>query len=159
QALTGGNEQFDDDRYRALLLATPRSLWTADSIAATVALVPGVRQVAVRDGAGGLDLAQSIFGQFNFLERLFAADRDPSSPYFCTVLVAPTEAAVWEGDNGLRTAVEQAIRDVRPVGIFPNVVRADQVFFTVQADVVTSGVPLPSGSEASRNSSPSALAL
>lgn len=159
QALTGGNEQFDDDRYRTLLLAAPRSLWTADSIAATVALVPGVRQVAVRDGAGGLDLAQSVFGQFNFLERLFAADRDPSSPYFVTVLVAPTEAAVWEGETGLRSAVEQAIRDVRPVGIFPNVVRADQVFFGVQADVVTSGVPLPSGSEASRNSSPGALAL
>lgn len=159
QAFTGGDEQFDDDRYRALLLAAPRSLWTADSIAATVALVPGVRQVAVRDGAGGLDLSQSVFGQFNFLERLFAADRDPASPFFVTVLIAPTEAAVWEGSTGLRAAVEQAIRDVRPVGIFPNVVRADQVFFSIQADVVTSGVPLPAGAVASRNLSPSALAL
>lgn len=159
QAFTGGDGQFDDDRYRALLLAAPRSLWTADSIAATVALVPGVRQVAVRDGAGGLDLSQSVFGQFNFLERLFAADRDPASPFFVTVLIAPTEAAVWEGSTGLRAAVEQAIRDVRPVGIFPNVVRADQVFFSVQADVVTSGVPLPAGAVASRNLSPSALSL
>ncbi|WP_439380791.1 hypothetical protein [Amycolatopsis lexingtonensis] len=159
QALTGGNAQFDDDRYRALLLAAPRSLWTADSIAATVALVPGVRQVVVRDGWGGLDLSQSIFGQFAFFERLFAADRDLSSPFFVTVLVAPTEAAVWEGAAGLRAAVQQAIRDVRPVGIFPDVVRAEQVFFTVQADVVTSGLPLPSGSVASRNLSPAALAL
>lgn len=159
QALTGGNAQFDDDRYRALLRAAPRSLWTAESIAATVALVPGVRQVAVRDGAGGLDLSQSIFGQFNFFERLFAADRDMSSPFFVTVLVAPTEAAVWEGGSGLRAAVQQAIRDVRPVGIFPDVVQAEQVFFTIQADVVTSGVPLPSGSVASRNLSPGALAL
>jgi uncharacterized phage protein gp47/JayE len=159
QALTGGNAQFDDDRYRALLLAAPRSLWTADSIAATVALVPGVRQVAVRDGWGGLDLSQSIFGQFNFMERLFAADRDMSSPFFITVLVAPTEAAVWEGTAGLRAAVQQSIRDVRPVGIFPDVVQAEQVFFTIQADVVTSGVPLPSGSVASRNLSPGALAL
>lgn len=159
QALTGGNAQFDDDRYRALLRAAPRSLWTADSIAATVALVPGVRQVAVRDGWGGLDLSQSIFGQFNFFERLFAADRDMSSPFFVTVLVAPTEAAVWEGGAGLRTAVQQAIRDVRPVGIFPDVVQAEQVFFTIQADVVTAGVPLPSGSVASRNLSPGALAL
>ncbi|MEV4146068.1 hypothetical protein AB0J40_20525 [Amycolatopsis sp. NPDC049691] len=159
QALTGGNAQFDDDRYRALLLNAPRSVWTADAIAATVALVPGVRQVLVRDGWGGLDLSQSIFGQFTFLERLFAADRDMSSPFFVTVLVAPTEAAVWEGASGLHAAVEQAIRDVRPVGIFPDVVRAEQVFFTVDADVVTSGVPLPSGSVAVRNLSPGALAL
>jgi uncharacterized phage protein gp47/JayE len=159
QALTGGEAQFDDDRYRALLLAAPRSLWTADSIAATVALVPGVRQVAVRDGWGGLDLSQSIFGQFNFMERLFAADRDMSSPFFVTVLVAPTEAAVWEGATGLRVAVQQAIRDVRPVGIFPDVVRAEQVFFTIEATVVTAGVPLPSGSVATRNLSPGALAL
>lgn len=159
QPLTGGNAQFDDDRYRALLLNAPRSVWTADSIAATVALVPGVRQVAVRDGWGGLDLSQSIFGQFNFFERLFAADRDMSSPFFVTVLVAPTEAAVWEGASGLRVAVQQAIRDVRPVGIFPDVVRAEQVFFTVDVDVVTSGLPLPSGSVAGRNLSPAALAL
>lgn len=159
QALTGGNAQFDDDRYRALLLNAPRSLWTAEAIAATVALVPGVRQVLVRDGWGGLDLSQSIFGQFTFLERLFAADRDLSSPFFVTVLVAPTEAAVWEGAAGLRVAVEQAIRDVRPVGIFPDVVRAEQVFVTIDAEVVTSGVPLPSGSVAVRNLSPGALAL
>jgi len=159
QALTGGNAQFDDDRYRALLLAAPRSLWTADSIAATVALVPGVRQVVVRDGWGGLDLSQSIFGQFSFFERLFAADRDMSSPFFVTVLVAPTEAAVWDGASGLRAAVQEAIRDVRPVGIFPDVVRAEQVFFTVDVDVVTDGLPLPSGSVASRNLSPAALAL
>lgn len=159
QALTGGEAQYDDDRYRALLLAAPRSLWSPESIAATVALVPGVRQVAVRDGWGGLDLSQSVFGEFDFIERLFAADRDLSSPYFVTVLVAPTEAAVWDGATGLRTAVQQAIRDVRPVGIFPDVVRADQVFFAVKADVLTSGVPLPPGSVANRNASPSALAL
>jgi hypothetical protein len=159
QALTGGNAQFDDDRYRALLLGAPRSVWTPESIAATVALVPGVRQVAVRDGWGGLDLSQSIFGQFNFIERLFAADRDLSSPFFVTVLVAPTEAAIFEGASGLRAAAQQAIRDVLPIGIFPDVVQAELVFFAVRADVLTSGVPLPSGSVASRNSSPSALAL
>jgi hypothetical protein len=82
-----------------------------------------------------------------------------SAPFFVTVLVAPTEAAVWEGAAGLRAAVQQAIRDVRPIGIFPDVGRAEQVFFTIEADVVTSGVPLPSGSVASRNLSPGALAL
>ncbi|MEV4050142.1 hypothetical protein AB0J55_03050 [Amycolatopsis sp. NPDC049688] len=159
QALTGGDTQFDDDRYRALLLNAPRSLWTAESIAATVSLVPGVRQAVVRDGAGGLDLSQSIFGQFDFFERLFAADRDMSSPFFVTVLVAPTEAAIWDGASGLRAAVQQAIRDVRPIGIFPDVVRAEQVYFTVDVDVVTAGLPLPSGALASRNLSPAALAL
>jgi hypothetical protein len=159
QALTGGNVQVDDDSYRALLLAAPRSVWTPESIAATVALVPGVRQVAVRDGWGGLDLSASIFGEFNFIERLFQADRDLSSPFFVTVLVAPTEAAIFDGPTGLRAQVQQAIRDVRPIGIFPDVVQADQVFFAVQAEVLTAGVPLPSGSVPSRNSSPSALAL
>jgi len=159
QALTGGNAQWDDDRYRALLLAAPRSLWTPEAIAATVALVPGVRQVAVRDGWGGLDLSQSIFGDFDFVERLFALDRDLASPFFVSVLVAPTEAAIWDGPGGLKAAVEQAIRDVRPIGVFPDVVEADQVYVAVQADVLTAGLPLPPGGIAGRNSSPSALAL
>jgi hypothetical protein len=158
-ALTGGEQYWDDERYRALLLAAPRSIWTADAIAATVALVPGVRQVSVRDGWGGIDLSQSVFGDFTFLERLFAVDRDLASPYFVSVLVAPTEAAVWDGPNGLQASVEAAIRDVRPVGVFPDVIEADQVFVGVQAEVVTTGLALPAGSTASTNSSPSALAL
>jgi hypothetical protein len=124
-----------------------------------VALIPGVRQVAVRDGWGGLDLSQSIFGDFDFIERLFATDRDLASPFFVTVLVAPTDAAIWAGPHGLKAEVEQAIADVRPIGVFPNVVRADQVFVAVEADVLTSGLPLPSGDVASRNSSPAAQAL
>jgi hypothetical protein len=158
-AFTGGSEQWPDERYRTLLLAAPRSIWTPESIASTVSLVPGVRQVVVRDGWGGLDLNQSIFGDFNFMERMFAADRDLATPYFVSVLVAPTEAAVWSGPNGLRAAVEQSIRDVRPVGVFPDVVQADQVFVAVQADVITRGLALPPGSPASTNDSPAALAL
>jgi hypothetical protein len=157
--LSGGEAQWDDQRYRALLLAAPRSLWTVEAIATTVSLVPGVRQVVARDGWGGLDLSQSIFGDFSFLERMFALDRDLASPYFVTVLVAPTEAAVWSGPGGLRAAVEEAIRDVRPVGVFPEVVQADQVFVAVQADVITRGLALPPGASASVNSSPAALAL
>ena len=158
-ALTGGEQHWDDDRYRALLLGAPRSVWSTDAIATTVSLIPGVRQVSVRDGWGGIDLSQSVFGDFTFLERLFATDRDLASPYFVSVLVAPTEAAVFDGPNGLRASVEAAIRDVRPVGVFPDVVEADQVFVGVQADIVTTGLALPAGSTASTNSSPSALAL
>jgi hypothetical protein len=157
--LSGGEQQWDDERYRALLLAAPRSVWSADAMATTVSLLPGVRQVTVRDGWGGIDLSQSVFGDFTFLDRLFAADRDLASPYFVSVLIAPTEAAVWEGPNGLRAAVEAAIRDVRPIGVFPGVVEADQVFLGVQADIITSGIALPAGSAASTNSSPAALAL
>ena len=158
-AMAGGEQQWEDERYRALLLAAPRSVWTAEAIATTVALVPGVRQVTVKDGWGGIDLSQSIFGDFTFVERLFAADRDLASPYFVSVLVAPTEAAIWDGQDGLRASVEAAIRDVRPVGVFPNVLEADQVYLGVQAAIVTNGLALPTGSVASTNTSPAALAL
>lgn len=158
-ALTGGEVPWDDAPYRAILLRAPRGLWSVDAIAATVALVPGVRQVAVRDGWGGLDLSQSIFGDFDFIERLFAAERDIASPFFVRVLVAPTDAAIWDGPGGLRAAVETAVRDVRPVGIFPEVVEADQVYVAVQADVVTRGLTLPTGSPDVVNANPAAVAL
>lgn len=158
-SLTGGELPWDDVPYRTLLLRAPRGLWSVDAIAATVALVPGVRQVAVRDGWGGLDLSQSTFGDFDFIERLFAAERDIASPYFVRVLVAPTDAAIWDGPGGLRAAVETAVRDVRPVGIFPEVVEADQVYVAVQADVLTGGLTLPTGSPDVVNANPAAVAL
>ncbi len=158
-ALTGGEQQWSDARYRDLLLRAPRSLWSADAIASTASLVPGVRQVTVRDGWGGLDLSQSIFGDFDFIERLFAAERDLASPYYVSVLVAPTDAAIWSGPGGLQASVEQAIRDVRPVGIFPDVIEADQVFVAVKADIITRGLTLPPGSPATVNATPAALAL
>jgi hypothetical protein len=100
-----------------------------------------------------------VFGDFTFLERVFAADRDLASPYFVRVLVAPTEAAIWDGPSGLRAEVESALRDVRPLGIFPDVVEADQVMVAVQAQVLTSGLPLPSGAGGDRNATSAALAL
>lgn len=158
-ALTGGEQQWSDASYRDLLLRAPRSLWSADAIASTASLVPGVRQVTVRDGWGGLDLSQSIFGDFDFIERLFATERDLASPYYVSVLVAPTDAAIWSGPGGLQASVEQAIRDVRPVGIFPDVIEADQVFVAVKADIITRGLTLPPGSPATVNATPAALAL
>jgi hypothetical protein len=157
--LSGGETQWDDESYRALLLSAPRSVWSAEAVATTVSLLPGVRQVTVRDGWGGIDLSQSVFGDFTFVERLFAADRDLASPYFVSVLVAPTDGAIWDGPNGLRSAVETAIRDVRPLGVFPNVIEADQTYLGVQADVITTGLALPAGSAATTDSSSAALAL
>ncbi|WP_428341213.1 hypothetical protein [Mycobacterium sp.] len=158
-ALSGGEQQWSDSAYRALLLRAPRGLWNVDAISLTVSLVPGVRQVAVRDGWGGLDLSQSIFGDFDFVERLFAAERDLATPYYVSVLVAPTEAAIWDGPGGLLDSIQSAIRDVRPVGVFPDVRQADQVFTAVKADVITSGLTLPTGTSDAVNASPAALAV
>jgi hypothetical protein len=157
--LTGGELYWPDARYRELLLRAPRSTWRADSIEIAVSLLPGVRQVQVRDGAGGLDLNQSLFATFNFIERLFASERDLGSPYYFAVLVAPTPAAIWDGPDGLRASVESTIEDLRPISIFPRVEQADQVGIGIAADLVVQGLPLPSGSRATVNASEAAAAL
>jgi hypothetical protein len=157
--LTGGELQWPDARYRQLLLQAPRSVWTVDAIRIAVSLVPGVRQVKIKDGFGGLDIHQSIFGNFNFIERVFSSERDLGSPYYFTVLVAPTPAAIFEGPDGLRTSIESAIEDLRPIGIFPRVEKADEVGVGVEAKLVVSGIPLPSGSKATVNASEAAKAL
>jgi hypothetical protein len=159
EPLTGGELLWPDERYRELLLRAPRSLWTVDALQTAVSLVPGVRQVVVRDAWGGLDVTQSIFGNFNFIERLFAGERDLGSPYYVTVLVAPTPAAIMDGPDGLRLAVEAAMEDLRPLSIFPDVVEAQQVGIGVQADIAVRGLPLPSGSVDTVNKSSGAQAL
>ncbi len=153
EPLHGGELRWPDDRYRSLLLRAPRSLWTVDAVQTAVSMVPGVRQAQVHDGWGGLDLNQSIFGNFNFIERLFSSERDLGSPYYFTVLVAATEAAVWDGPGGLRTEIETAIDDVRPIGLFPRIEEADDVYVGIEADLVVRGLPLPIGSRDSVNSS------
>jgi hypothetical protein len=159
EPFTGGETRWPDVRYRALLLRAPRSVWTVEAIQTAVSLVPGVRQAQVRDGWGGLDIHQSIFGNFNFIERLFSSERDLGSPYYFTVLVAPTPAAVWDGPDGLRASVESAIEDLRPVGIFAQVVQAVEIGVGVAADLVVRGLPLPGGSKATVNASEAARAL
>lgn len=158
-ALTGGELQWPDDRYRQLLLNVPRSIWTVEAIRLAVSLIPGVRQVQVRDGIGGLDIYQSIFGNFNFIERVFGSERDLGTPYYFTVLVAPTPAAIWEGPDGLRLAIESAIEDLRPISIFPRVEQAEEVAIGIRCELVVRGLPLPSGPAASVNASEPARAL
>jgi hypothetical protein len=157
--LTGGDLFWPDARYRELLLRAPRSTWRSDAIEIAVSLVPGVRQVQVRDAWGGLDINQSIFGNFNFVERVFGSERDLGSPYYLAVLVAPTPAAIWEGPDGLRTTVESAIEDLRPISIFPRVELAEQIGIGIAADLTVRGLPLPSGSRATVNASEPATAL
>jgi hypothetical protein len=157
--LAGGELQWPDPRYRDLLLRVPRSVWTADAIELAVSLVPGVRQVQVRDAWGGLDIEQPIFGDFNFIQRVFGSERDLGSPYYLTILVAPTPAAIWSGPDGLRASIESAIEDLRPISIFPLVEQADEVGIGVAADLVVRNLPLPSGSPDVVNASPAAAAL
>jgi hypothetical protein len=159
QPLSGGELHWPDDRYRALLLRAPRSLWSASGLQIAASLVPGVRQVQVLDTWGGLDVNQSIFGNFSFLERLFSAQRDIASPYFVTLLVAPTNAAIWDGPTGLRQQVLSAVEDLRPPGIFPAVEQGEVVNVSLQADLVIRDVPLPAGSLDSVNASAAAQAL
>ncbi|ESA32881.1 baseplate j family protein [Leptolyngbya sp. Heron Island J] len=134
-ALTGGDLQWPDTRYRELLVRAPRSLWTADAIEFAVSLIPGVRQVQVRDPWGGLDLSVSTFGEFNFLERVFTSERDLSSPYYFTVLVAKELSAIWEGTNGLKRDITSAIEDLRPISIFPKIQQAEDVSVGLTAEV------------------------
>jgi hypothetical protein len=157
--LTGGELRWDDARYRTLLLSAPRSLWTVQAVQTAASLVPGVRQVVVRDGVGGLDIEQSIFGDFNFIERLFSNDRDLGSPYYFSVLVAPTEAAIWDGPDGVAAQVSSAIDDLRPIGIFPRIVKAVEVSITVEASIVVRGLPIPGGTQANVNASSAATDL
>lgn len=157
--LTGGELQWPDVRYRQLLLAAPRSIWTVQALQTAISLVPGVRQVQIFDGSGGLDINQSIFGNFNFIERVFSADRDLGNPYYFTVLVAPTVHAIWDGPDGLMAQILNAIEDLRPVGIFPSVVQAVQIGIGVQANLVIQGLPLPTGSAQTVEGSAAAAAL
>jgi hypothetical protein len=156
---TGGELQWDDNRYRQLLLQAPRSIWTVEAIQTAVSLIPGVRQVQVRDALGGLDLSQSIFGNFNFMDRLFSTERDLGSPYYFTILVAPTPAAIWDGTDGLKIAITSAIEDIRPIGIFPNIIQAIEVGVGVSAQLIVKGLPLPTGTKDVVNGSQQAIAL
>jgi hypothetical protein len=158
--LTGGERAWSDARYRQLLLRAPRSIWTVDAIQAALSLVPGVRQVQVRDRVGGVDVNLPIFGSFNFVERLFGAERELASPYFFDVIVASTDAALWDGPDGLGAAIDAAMEDLRPMGIFPRVQHAEPVFVGVKANLVVRGLPLPRGSSGDViNTSPAAVAL
>lgn len=159
EPLTGGDQRWPDSRYRQLLLQAPRSIWTVEAIQVAVSLVPGVQQVKVRDAWGGLDLHQSIFGNFNFIERLFSAERDLGAPYYFTVLVAPTQAAIWDGQDGLRASIESTIEDLRPISIFPQVIRAEEVGVGIGCELIVKGLPLPAGSVDTVNASPVASDL
>jgi hypothetical protein len=155
----GGETYWDDETYRDLLLAYPRNLWTPEAVRIAVALVPGVRQVLVKDLYGGLDINQSIFGNFSFIERLFSEERSLGDPYYFTVLVAPGDGAIWDGPGQLRESVRAAIDAVRPIGILPKIEPAQLVGAGFQCNISVEGLPIPGGTQTAINSSAEALAL
>jgi hypothetical protein len=139
--LAGGNLTWSDETYRDLLLAYPRNLWTPNALRVAASLVPGVRQVVVKDLYGGLDVNQSIFGNFSFAERLFSEQRSLGNPYFVTVLVAAEEAAVWDGPGQLAERVKEAVDNVRPIGIAPSIEQALQVGIGFRVRISVDGLP------------------
>ena len=158
-ATAGGELLWSDEDYRDLLLAYPRNMWSADAVRIAVALVPGVRQVLVKDKYGGLDINQSIFGNFNFVERLFSEERSLGSPSFFTVLVAKGDGAIWSGPGQLEDRVRDAIDEIRPVGIHPNLEEALDVGIGVGCTIRVEGVPIQGGTPTAVNQSPQAIAL
>lgn len=158
-ALTGGEQRWPDDRYRQLLLRAPRSVWTAEAMTLAVSLVPGVRQAKLVDLQGGLDVDLPLFGSFAFGERVFGTERDLASPYYFTVMVAPTPSAIWDGADGLAALVAETLEDLRPVAVYPEIRQASELFVGVEAELVIDGLPLGSGSRAALNASPAAQAL
>ncbi len=158
-ALSTGELRWPDDRYRQLLLRAPRSIWSVEAMAIAVSLVPGVRQAKLVDLQGGLDIELPIFGTFSFGERVFGTERDLASPYYFTVLVAPTPAAIWDGADGLAALVAETLEDLRPIAVFPEIRQASELYVGVQADLVVDGLPLPGGDRTSVNASSAALAL
>lgn len=142
-SLTGGDQLEDDASYRGLLIGYPRTIWTLDAVQNAVTQVDGVRDCRLFDPLGGTDVSQSIFQLFAFSQRKFGMQRLLGSPYYFDILVAVDPGFVWDsqpGLTGVKDQIESAIAQVRPVSIFPNILRANNVIVGVRAQIlITSG--------------------
>lgn len=139
QAPVGGGEVLEsDDSYRSLLRGFPRTMWTLEAVRTAVKAVDGVRDCRLLDPAGGVDVSLSRFKGFAFSQRRFGSQRFFGSPYRFDILVATHVGHAWEsggGVRGVREAVEEAVREVRPVSIFPNARRANHVQVGLRARI------------------------
>lgn len=138
--LTGGDQFEPDEDYRARLLGVPRALWTQDALLAHVLQVDGVRDGAIFDPLGGVDVSQSYFNLFTFGERSFARPRQIGSPYYFDVVVAAEPGWPWQTGTGtvpgLYDSVVEQLRQWRPVSIFANVLQANEVDIGIRATLV-----------------------
>ncbi|MFG1792613.1 baseplate J/gp47 family protein [Nocardia sp. NPDC049149] len=138
-AITGGGRQEDDNSYRARQLGFPRDMWTLQSARAAVLRVRGVTDVLLSDPLGGVDTTQSFYDTFNFGDRSFSADRRFGEPYFFDVVVAHELARPWRTTGtvtGIYEQVKAQVDRVRPIGIYPNIIRANHVDVGVRATLV-----------------------
>jgi uncharacterized phage protein gp47/JayE len=136
--VAGGEVLESDDSYRGLLLGYPRTVWTLEAVRAAVKAVDGVRDCRLLDPAGGVDVSLSRFKGFAFSQRRFGSQRFFGSPYRFDILVATHVGHAWEsggGVRGVREAVEDAVRGVRPVSVFPNTRRANHVQVGLRARI------------------------
>jgi hypothetical protein len=137
---TGGAIPEDDTTYRDLLLGFPRTIWTLEAVRQVVKSIDGVRDCRLFDPLGGVDVSLSKFALFSFSQRRFGTQRLLGTPYFFNILVATLPGFLWESEGatvGLKETIENAIRDVRPISIFPNLLRADDVQIGIRARVLT----------------------
>ena len=139
---TGGERPETDEYFRDKLLGFPRTVWTLQRLRETVKSVDGVRDCRLFDPLGGTDVSLSKFMFFLFSQRRFGTQRLLGTPYFFDVLVAIQPGLLWDTEGttvGMRDTIADAIREVRPIGIFPNVRQADNVIVGIRARVLTKG--------------------
>lgn len=135
----GGDQQENDVVYRDRLLGYPRTVWTLEAVRYVVKNIDGVRDCRLFDPLGGVDVSLSKFGVFSFGQRRFGTQRLYGTPYYFNILVAAYPGVLWESTQataGLQKIIEQSIQAVRPISIFPNVRRANNVLIGLRVKVV-----------------------
>ena len=137
--LTGGGVPEPDNEFRGRQIGAARTLWTPDAVVRAVMSVDGVVDALISDPLGGVDVAQSLFNQFDFGTRLFSAERLIGEPYRFDIVVAHEFRWPWDTtavQTGVYDRVLAAVDPVRPPGIHPNIVEADHIDVGVRATVV-----------------------
>jgi uncharacterized phage protein gp47/JayE len=140
QAFSGGELLEADADFRSRLLGVPRTIWTSDALLAQVLATDGVRDAAIFDPLGGVDVSQSYFNMFLFGQRAFSLQRQIGSPYYFDIVVAAEPGWPWTTDGGTIPGIYDTligtVRSWRPASIFPNIVEANQVDIGIRATLV-----------------------
>jgi hypothetical protein len=141
QPFSGGDQFEADADYRSRLLGLPRTVWTADALLAQVLAVDGIRDAAVFDPLGGVDVSQSYFNLFLYGQRAFSLQRQAGSPYYFDIVVAPEPGWPWTTDGGsipgIYDTLLEVVRQWRPASIFPNIVQANEVSIGLRATLIS----------------------
>jgi hypothetical protein len=135
----GGTSRESDTTYRARLLGLPRTVWTLERVRRAALDVDGVIDVLASDPLGGVDVSQSVFNRFLFDQRTFSSERRLGEPYFFDLIVAHEFAWPFRTQGavpGVFERVAAAVEDVRPIGIYPNIIQADHIEVGMSARVI-----------------------